>query len=59
MYDFIMGKHVRCVMTGAKTYDRFVGTCYLNDKDVGIFVIEVGLALNCPRFSAGGIKMLR
>ena len=53
MHDLVMGKPVRCEMTGAKTYDRFVGTCYLGGKDIGISVIEAGLALDCPRFSGG------
>ena len=53
MLDLVMGKRVRCELTGAKTYDRFVGTCYLGDQDIGAAVIEAGLALDCPRFSDG------
>ncbi|MBT3558151.1 MAG: thermonuclease family protein [Rhodospirillales bacterium] len=53
MYDLVLGKAVRCELTGAKTYDRFVGTCYLDGIDVGISVIEAGLALDCPRYSGG------
>ena len=47
------GKHVSCELTGAKTYDRFVGTCYIDGEDIGIAVIAAGLALDCPRYSGG------
>lgn len=53
MRDQVDGKHVRCELNGDKTHDRFVGICYLDGKDIGISVIEAGLALDCPRFSGG------
>ena len=45
MVDLVDGKGLRCEMTGAKTYDRLVGTCYLDGRDVGEAVITAGLAL--------------
>ena len=51
MRELVNGKSVRCELTGAKTYDRVVGTCYLGGKDIGISVIKTGLALDCPRYS--------
>ena len=51
--NLVNGKHVRCELTGAKTYDRFVGTCYLDGEDIGIAVIAAGRALDCPRYSGG------
>ena len=53
MRDLVDGKSVSCELIGAKTYDRLVGTCYLGRKDIGISVIEAGLALDCPRYSGG------
>ena len=53
MLDLVMGQHVRCELNGQMTYDRFVGICYLRDKDIGVSVIEAGLALDCPRYSGG------
>ena len=53
MRDLVLGLQVRCELNGEKTYDRFVGTCYLGGKDIGILVIEAGLALDCPRYSGG------
>jgi micrococcal nuclease len=53
MRDLVNGKSVRCELTGAKTYDRLVGTCYLDGQDVGEAVISAGLALDCPQYSGG------
>lgn len=56
MRGLVEGKTVRCELNGKKTYDRFVGTCYLGDRNIGAAVIEAGLALDCPRFSGGRYK---
>lgn len=53
MVDLVMGKRVRCELNGRKTYDRLVGVCFVNGKDIGAAVIEAGLALDCPRYSGG------
>ena len=53
MLDLVMGKQLRCELSGEKTYDRFVGTCYLGEQDIGAAVIAKGLALDCPRYSGG------
>lgn len=53
MTDLVGGKSVSCELTGARTYDRLVGTCYLNGKNVGVAVMGVGPALDCTRFPGG------
>ncbi len=53
MRDLVLSEAVNCELNGKKTYDRLVGTCYLNGKDIGVNVIEAGLALDCPKFSGG------
>jgi len=53
MRSLVDGKNVQCELDGTKTYDRLVGTGYLEGKDIGISVIKAGLALDCPRFSGG------
>ena len=53
MVELVYGKRVRCELNGEKTYDRFVGICYLANRDIGAELIKAGLALDCPRFSAG------
>lgn len=42
MLDLVMGQPVRCELNGQKTYDRFVGICYLRDKDIGASVTRSG-----------------
>jgi len=56
MRDLVDGKSVLCELNGKKTYGRFVGVCYLGGKDIGVSIIEAGLALDCPRFSGGRYK---
>lgn len=53
MRNLVDGKPVRCELTGATTYDRQVGTCYLNGVDISATIIRAGLALDCPRYSRG------
>ena len=48
------GQLVRCILTGAKTYDRWVGTCFgSNGENISAAVIGAGLARDCPRYSGG------
>ena len=48
------GGLVRCILTGAKTYDRWVGTCYgAKGENISARVIGAGWARDCPRYSGG------
>ena len=53
MHELAFGKTIRCELNGKKTYDRFVGTCYLGKLDIGAAIIKAGLALDCRRYSGG------
>lgn len=54
MRGLVAGQQVRCKLTGAKTYDRFVGTCFLKDgRNLSAEIISMGLARDCPRYSSG------
>ena len=53
MTNMIIGRHLKCELSGAKTYDRYVGTCYMEEQDIGKILIDHGLALDCPRYSNG------
>lgn len=44
---------VRCSLTGEKTHEREVGTCWIGTVDVAAALIAAGLARDCPRFSGG------
>ncbi|WP_234999568.1 thermonuclease family protein [Roseovarius albus] len=52
----VLRKPVRCELTGAKTYDRWVGTCYLDGEDLGAMAIAAGQARDCKRYSKGKYK---
>lgn len=54
MQKLILRKPVKCSLTGKKTYDRWVGTCYTADgDDISALVIAAGHARDCPRYSKG------
>lgn len=45
---------VRCVLTGARTYDRYVATCFgSKGENISASVIGAGWARDCPRYSGG------
>ena len=52
----VFGKSIKCRLTSKKSYDRFIGTCYLGHQDIGVTIIEAGLALDCPRYSGSRYK---
>lgn len=54
MTKLVLRKPLRCWLNGDKTYDRWVGTCYINgDADIGALAISAGHARDCPRYSGG------
>jgi micrococcal nuclease len=53
MARLVAGKTVRCELNGERSYDRVIGICYLDGKDIGASIIAAGLARDCPRFSRG------
>lgn len=53
MRDLILHKAVTCSLTGEKTYDRFVGTCWLDGADIAGELVAAGLGRDCPRYSGG------
>lgn len=47
------GKVVTCVLNGEKSYDRYIGRCFVDAVDVAAAVIASGNALDCARYSGG------
>jgi endonuclease YncB( thermonuclease family) len=44
--------HVRCELTGERTYNRVVGVCYTAaGEDLGEAMVRGGFALDCGRYS--------
>ncbi|CUH61624.1 thermonuclease family protein [Thalassobacter stenotrophicus] len=62
MERLLKGKRVVCELNGKRTYDRWVGTCFINVDgqwaDVGAIIIENGNALDCRRYSGGRYRSL-
>ena len=57
MQRLVLRKVVVCDLSGVKTYDRWVGTCYLlSGQDIAALAIGAGLARDCPRYSGGRYK---
>ena len=43
-----------CTLNGERTYDRYVGTCYLPDgRDLSAVIIQNGYGRDCHRYSGG------
>lgn len=53
MQRLVGGKVVTCALNGDRTYDRWVGTCFIDGQDIGAIAIANGQALDCPRYSGG------
>jgi endonuclease YncB( thermonuclease family) len=51
--SFVAGKVVICRLNGDTSYDRYIGSCYVDGFDVAASVIATGNALDCPRYSGG------
>ncbi len=54
MRDLVLGKDLRCDLTGDRSHDRVIGVCFLGDgRDVGEVMVFQGNARDCRRFSRG------
>ncbi|WP_413716993.1 thermonuclease family protein [Silicimonas sp. MF1-12-2] len=53
LQGFVAGKTVVCQLNGEKSYDRYIGTCYVGEYDLAASVIATGNALDCARYSGG------
>ena len=58
MVELVSGKQVRCDLTGRKSYDREIGTCALDGRDIAGLLVAAGLGRDCPRFSGGKYRHL-
>lgn len=58
MVNAVRGKTVLCELNGERTYDRWVGTCYVGDINLSAAVISAGHALDCYRYSGGRYRHL-
>ena len=47
-------KVVSCKLNGEKTYDRMVGRCSVDGRDIGASLIADGYCARCPRYDRSG-----
>ena len=55
MRDLVQGQTVTCTLTGETTYDRQVGHCAVGGYDLGMRLIEAGMAGRCARYDPDGL----
>jgi micrococcal nuclease len=62
MRRLLSGKIVSCELNGERTYDRWVGICFIDvdgqPADIGAILISNGHALDCQRYSGGRYRSL-
>jgi endonuclease YncB( thermonuclease family) len=58
MTGLVQGETVICYLNGERTYDRWVGVCFLDGEDIGAIAITNGFALDCHRYSGGAYRDL-
>jgi endonuclease YncB( thermonuclease family) len=58
MTRLVRGETVTCQLNGERTYDRWVGVCFLDGQDIGAIAVANGHALDCRRYSGGRYRDL-
>lgn len=58
MERLVRGEMVSCQLNGERTYDRWVGICYLDGQDIAAIAVANGFALDCRRYSGGRYRDL-
>jgi endonuclease YncB( thermonuclease family) len=58
MTRLVQGETVTCRLNGERTYDRWVGVCFLDGQDIGAIAVANGFALDCARYSGGRYRDL-
>ena len=58
MTRLVRGETVTCRLNGDRTYDRWVGICYLDGQDIAAIAVANGHALDCRRYSGGRYRDL-
>jgi micrococcal nuclease len=53
MRALVLGKVVTCELDGDRKHDRCIAVCALEGADIAAELVQLGLARDCPRYSAG------
>lgn len=58
MQRIVKGQTVTCHLNGEKSYNRMVGSCFVQDLDIAGEMVRQGYALDCLRYSNGRYRHL-
>ena len=50
MRGLTSGHHVSCSLTGQRSHERMIGTCYAVETDLTAAIIRQGVCARCPRY---------
>ena len=48
--QFVKRKHVQCTVYGLGKYGRYIGTCYADDIDISLFLLQSGWAIPVEKY---------
>ncbi|MCS6778518.1 MAG: thermonuclease family protein [Geminicoccaceae bacterium] len=54
----VAGRTLTCLPDGTRSHGRIVAICRVDGEDVGARLVAMGLARDCPRFSAGRYRAI-
>ena len=58
MSQLLFDKNIRCSLSGQKSYQRHIGTCWIGKLDIAASIIADGKARDCPRYSLNRYRAL-
>ena len=58
MQKILENKTIKCSLSGRKSYERYIGVCWIGAVDVGALLILQGFARDCFRYSDGRYSAL-
>ena len=58
MQKILENKTIKCSLSGRKSYERYIGVCWIGAVDVGALIILQGFARDCFRYSRGRYSAL-
>ena len=58
MQKILENKTIKCSLSGRKSYERYIGVCWIGAIDVGALIIMQGFARDCFRYNGGRYRAL-
>ena len=58
MQKILENETIKCSLSGRKSYERYIGVCWIGAVDVGALLVLQGFARDCFRYSGGRYSAL-